>query len=394
MKTFAAHDLPTFIPKVQDANITKWGLHFPMVIMDARHTVWRKNLPDQVRSTTDQLVIDPATDALLCKGSSTGVNIQKFGYPKNLDAAKLFGNPQLRKEVIEIAIDYQVTKKSSVIVAPYFYAEDPDTIHFSLNLTILGETIKYMKGKKIDRPLFAYIELGNTTLNKPATINFVVDRYNDYKDEVAGFFLTVNDFDTRKRNEDDLQAISWLVLKLSKLRPVFVNNINGFGDILCALGASGCSSGLTTGETFSIMNMQKSAEDKKFRKQDQKTYVPELLDYLNDEAVKKIGYQCRCQACKGSYPQNAESKKRHFVISRFNALNELAGVVSRDRVAFMEAKLKGSMDFSNMLNDKGVKHSSAFHQRWLNVLKTASGWDLSQNDNELEQLLADINGGK
>ena len=380
---------PAFVPRVQDLNVTKCGIEFPMIIMDSRHAAWRAPVARKIREITERLVIDPATDMLLFKGASEGVNIKRLGYPEKMDVNLLFGEPKTRSKVIETCVADQQSKNADVIIPPYFYADDPNALAFNLNLTMLSETIKYMANQKMTQPIYAYIEIGNTFLTRPTMINMVVDRYLDNKKELSGFLVTINDLDCRKADEDLLFGLTTLIRQLAQEHEVFINYIDCFGEVLVALGASGYSSGLTTGEVFSAKNFQESAKDRRFKKQE-KTFVPELLGYLNDEAVKKVNYKCNCSACNGAYPKSTEAKKKHYVLTKYAALEQMQSLSLPQRIDFMKEKLSSSQEFTRRVKRMGVNPKNAWIGKWSTVLMDAANANPNRDDSDLDKFINEL----
>jgi hypothetical protein len=383
-------NLPVFVPKAQDSHITELGLKLPTVMMDTRHVVWRPSVATKIRKVAKILIIDPATDMLMFKDASEGVNFKKLGYPEKVEPTKIYSDESFRREqIVKTAIEDQKMKGADVIIAPYFYAEDTEDVKFNLNLTMLGETVQYMEQKKLNLPLLAYIEIGKPILNRRTVINSIVDRYRDFGDKLSGLFITINDGDCKKLNEEELLSFANLVQQLSETLPIFVMNIGPFGEILCALGASGFGSGLTTGENFSVKHLQDSPEG--WSPPVEKTYIPELFDYLNDEAVKKIGYKCQCKICSGSFPQDPASKKKHFILAKMDFMDSLRVIPIEKRAGYIEVKLSEAIKASKQISTKhGVDLKNTYLQRWLNTVKSAGIWNPKEDEKELEAILTDL----
>lgn len=388
-KVSSKQQFPAYVPRAQDSNVTKCGLKFPMIIMDSRHVTWRAPAAAEIRKTTDRLVIDPATDMLLFRGASEGVNIKSLGYPKKMDIPTLFGDPKTRAQVIDTCVGDQLGKKSDVIIAPYFYADDPNALAFNLNLTMLSETIRHLEAKKLSKPIYAYIEIGHTFLTRPTMVNMVVDRYLDNDKKLSGFLITINDLDCRKADEDMLLGLAALTRQLSSQHEVFLNYIDSFGEVLVALGATGYSSGLTTGEVFSAKNFEEASKNRKFKKQE-RTFVPELLGYLNDEAIKKIGYKCSCAACGGSYPKSTEAKKKHYVLTKSAVLQQMRSLSAIQRIEFMKERLQSAQRFTQVVRKMGVNPKNTWISRWSSVLDISANETVGRDDSELDNFIAEL----
>ncbi len=380
---------PIFIPKVQDSHIASLGIMLPAVLMDSRHIEWRASVVKKVRDVTKILFIDPATDVLLFKNASEGRGFKKLGHPQNIEPEKIYSDANFRNKIIETAIQYQISKGADVVIAPYLYAEDTENIKFSVNLTLLSETIRYLEQQNIKLPVFAQIEIGNTVLNRRTAINFIVDRYSDFNSNIQGFFITINDLDCKKTNEDSLINLANLVSQLSRKKYVFVTNIGGFGEVLSALFASGFSSGLASGENFSVKNLQEPPGG--WSDKIAKTYISEILDYVNDEVVKKIGYKCFCNICAGSYPLDAPAKKKHYACKKLSAAEALSKLSATDRIKFIENKLREGLKFAQNITDKyGYDLKPSYLKKWLYVVEAVQHWTTEERSEELEELLKEL----
>ena len=312
------------------------------------------------KSGADVFIVNPVTHRMLFKDAKEKSSFKKLPYPKNINAEKLYSDPEFRMEkIIKASVEYQIKRGASLVIAPYLFAEDTDDTKFVLNLTMLSETIKYLKDNKINLPLFAMIHIGSRAFTKTIIINSIIDRYREgFEDNIQGFIITVDELDDRKASEESLSGLAYMAFQLSKGHDVLVNSIGGFGEILSVLGCCGFISGLGTGETTSVKILQDTPRKIKGRSHEW-TYIPEIFDYAHDSEVKKIGYKCSCSACNGAVPVDIPSKMRHFLFRKIEIMSALRNMNSRDRINFMKERIDKALDYFAEREKKSAEISNS-----------------------------------
>ena len=383
---------PIFIPRVMDSSLSELGVRFPALLMDSNHIEWRKGIVDEVASLTDLFIVDPVTVHLLYPAARRKKNFAKLPYPDDINPENLYSNATDRLEkVIKPAVEDQTSKNSSVLIAPSFYAEDTDDVKFTLNLSLLSETIRHLTQQNIDKPLFANICIGKNALNRNAVINYIVNLYRDeFNERLAGYFVSVNNFDAEKVDIGHLLGFASLVYKLSNENDVFVKHMGGFGEVLCAIGASGFSSSLDGGEVFSVENFEQRTSG--FGRHGW-TYVGEIFDHVNDTELRRIGYTCSCPHCAGSIPSSKRDKKLHFLHQRLEAMGALRGLSREQQIDLMTSKLEAAISrVVSYRREFTVSLSPNYLQNWLATLQDARGWEYEtdQDPQELNQLLEEL----
>lgn len=384
---------PIFIPRVMDTTIAGLGIIFPALLMDSHHIEWHHGVVKEISKLTDLFIVDPVTIHLLYPDARKKKSFEKLPYPKDIQPEALYSNATDRLEkVIKPAVNDQITKGGALIIAPSFFAEDTDDVKFPLNLTLLSETIRYIEQQKIDKPIFANICIGKGALHRNTVVNYIVNLYrDDFKEKIAGYCLSVSDFDAEKADLDQLIGISSLVFKLSNESNVFVKYMGGFGEALCAIGASGFSSSLDGGEIFSVKNFEQRT--KGFGRKGGWTYVNEIFDHVNDTELRKIGYTCNCPHCGGSLPASKKDKKLHFLYQKMEATKALQSLTREQKIDLMITKLeKAIITVVSYRRQYAVGLSQNYLQNWLAVLKDAKNWEheTDQDPKELNQLLEQL----
>ncbi len=357
-----------FIPKPLDSGITELGLKFPAVMLDAHIAEWRPKVAKRIPSISELLIVNPVTYYLLYK--NTPKSFKKLPYPHGATFEKLHSEPEFRFEkLIQSSVEYQLAKKADIIVAPYFFTEDDNSAKFNLNLTMLSETIQFLQNKNIKKPLFGMIYIGNAVLTKGLSVSNIVARYTDgeYSNAVKGYFVAIDNFDSRMEDVDSLIGLTKLIHLLAKEdKIIFAKSIGAFGEVLGAIGSSGF---VDDKETMSVEYLK---EKTNYGRPKNRLYIPEIFDNANDTEVQNIKYKCNCLACNGSVAKDVVSKKRHSLYRRTDAMNELSTQPSEKKVSFMKNRIDQAIDFI----DYCVKnHRSLFKKthllKWKQVLESA-----------------------
>lgn len=382
---------PIFIPKPLDSDIAEIGLKYPAILMDANIIEWRPEVAKKMRGVCELFIANPVTHRSLYKVARDSKNFKKLPYAQKMEAEKLYSDSGFRTQFVADCIDDQIKKGAGIIIAPYLFAEDTDDTKFGLNITMLAESIRYLRDKKIGKPLFAMVCIGNSIFTRPTVINYIVDLYsNGYENDLNGYFVMVNEMDCRKEDGASLLGLANLVFQLSKDKNVFVKRVGAFGEVLSAIGADGFSNGLGKGETFSVKNLQQSPKTRRGRPADW-IYIPEILDYANDEEARKIGYKCSCPACNGSIAGDPASKRRHLLHRRMEIMVALSKLSRPKRIEFMKERLDNAVKLVGAYIKKyGSPFKTTHLSNWRTVLEAAESWSHETRDDGLNELLADL----
>lgn len=382
---------PIFVPKPWDSDVANLGLRLPAVMVDATIARWRPDAATRLAASTDLFIVNPVTHFLLYKDSRELKNFKKLPYPHGVSFEKLHSEPELRVDkLIKPVVEFQIAKNAGVVVAPFFYAEDDNGAKFNFNLTMLAETIRFLRDQKITKPLFATIYIGNTILTSPVAIGHVVDRYTDegLDETVKGFFVAIDNFDAKRASIEALSGLTKLVFLLSLTnKPVFIKSIGSFGEVLSAIGAAGF---IGDRETISVEYLQE--RPKFFGRPKNWFYIPEMLEHANEAEARKIGYKCSCPACSGGIAMDPTSRKRHLLYSRLAAMDELSKRSPDRRIDYMKNRLGEAIDF---VDSCVKKYRSPFEKthllKWTQVLESAKTLKRAGQDAEFEKaLLADL----
>lgn len=388
MKMFEFPENPIYIPKVIDGKISDWQINLPVLYINSYILAWRPSAI-RLRQNTEIFIVDPATDGILFPEINSKKNFRKLNYP-DVEPEDLYSNISLRRKLIEQSIKNQKVAKADIIIAPYLFAEDTDSTKFVVNLTLLSETIQYFKETDKRLPLFASICIGSSVFARSVIFNHIIDRYSDYFDHVNGFILSVKDFSGRNTtNIDIMLGLAFFIYRLSEYKPVIMKRVDAFGEVLCAIGAAGYSSGLAISETY-----VKKKKDKNKIRDLKRIYVPEIFDYLNDVEAKKIGYKCHYKTFSNvQHPQTREIKGKHYLFSKIDRMNKMQSLSRGQKIDFLLSEIeKGKILANKWKKDYAIPEKFTHAARWKLVLEKAKNWkSQKQDDEELKRLLAELN---
>lgn len=390
---------PIFIPKLtgQEGAFVDLDLKYSACLMDA-HIVSRFSTPaEKISKACDVFIVDPITNYFVEIGYLQKPTICNLPYsPKEpFRVEDLYRGEVMRVEEMVIpSIEYQINNNADVIILPYLFADDSEHTRFGVNLNLISDGIKYARDKKIKKPLFAMLNMGGVVLSQPRILNYIIERYDDdYGNNIHGYFITMGrDFVHKGASDESLHGLAHLAFQLTKnKKQVFVLRIGAFGEILSAIGADGFSSGIDRGESFDEEGLREKSSN--FGRDISKwTYVPELFNHVNDEAIKRTNYKCNCKSCGGSLPKDVFSKKAHFLYRRMETMNELRKLGRTKRIGLMKARLEEAIKLASHYNEKYTLSLQVNHLiNWRNVLESAQHWthDDSQSKKsvDLDQLI-------
>ncbi len=276
---------PTFIPKLLDKAVVNSSLDYSHIMVDAHYLFYREDVFQETKKKYPNVIIDPVTHCLQFQGWYEKPSFQQLPYSSVTDIQKVLSDPTYRLNSLVVpCIDFQANSGSAFVISPYLCTDDINSALFTNNLTMLGETLYILRGRKNPPKVFATICIGANILRDRKLTNYIIDSYKDDSiyNEIAGYFILVTDFDDRQADEEQLLGLADIVYQLSQDKDVIVNHMGSFGDILNAIGASGFISSPGGGETFSLKQMQQGKTKVRGRKHDQWRYVPELFDYINE----------------------------------------------------------------------------------------------------------------
>lgn len=392
-----------YIPKLSqgEASFVE-GKTIPGIIMDAYLFATYKKPAETIRKATPFFILDPCTNYFIGGYCKEKPSFEKLPTTpdKPYKVEKLLSDEGIRKyKFVKESIDYQVKEGLGQIILPYLYSDSIDDTKFNLNLTMISDGLKLIERDNIKLPVYAMINLGIEVLHDIGKLNQLIARYsNDYKEMLEGYFISIDNFDGRKASVEELEGFAYLVFNLSIDKKVYLLKIGDYGKALCCLGANGYSSSLGGGEIFYSSGLWKKITAYG-RNHNEKTYVPELFDYLYDEQLKKVGYKCGCSVCKNSgIPPSWNETKEHFLERNISFMSELSAISNENKIDFMILKIEQAVELATKYNTEnalGVK--TDFLIRWKNVLEKAKHWTVENaaaEEVDLDALIEEAKSNK
>lgn len=379
---------PIFIPKISDTKLFDEYENIPAILMEAHHTKWRPNVLSSIRNKVDFFILDPATYGIMFPHAREMNSFKELPYYFDLDLQRFYGDDDYRNNNFLIpCIEYQIEKGSDIIIAPYLFSGYTEGPIFSTNITMISESIKYLTDKSINKPFFAMITLDCNVLVEPILINYLIERYvTDFEKYINGYFILIDSLDCKKADQRQIIGLAKMVKQLSENKYVFLKQIGGFGEILCAIGASGFISGLYMGETFSLKYLKRKREG--FGTPN-RIFIPELFTYVNEEVAREINYKCTCSFCNGSLQTAIPSKKIHYFTCKTNTTNGLQGLNNNEKLNYMLDKINEALTFSRRI----TVFNNSYLNNWKNILESSQNWSFTKQDEiDLEELLNDLKG--
>lgn len=379
MNKFSIAKNPIFIPKITQGETLFVNSSFsPVFLMDGHIVAFFHKPAINVSKKCKILIIDPVTNYLIFKHYKRKKSFKKLPYsPKDpFKVEDLLIDENLRMNgLVKPVIDYQTNNNAGIIILPYLFTESATNVKFGLNLTLISDSLKYLSNKKIKKPVFAMINIGSSVLEDPKTLNFIIERYDDdFGENIKGYFIMLDKFDDREANKDSLTGLAYLAFQLSRKKDVFVLRIGSFGEILSAIGASGFSSGLFGGETFSEESLRKELGGYG-RSPTKWTYIPEFFNYLNVDEIKRINYKCSCPACRGLIAKGFNSKKEHYLYNRASNMKKLSNLTRDKRISLMKFRLENGIQLATSCNNKYTVSIKTKHlKKWYDVLDSAKNF--------------------
>lgn len=382
-----------FIPRVDDKTLLENDLKYDAVCVDAQTIFWRKNVAPSFKQISKTLIINPATHRVQFPNTQTK-NFLKLPYCiKQSEVDTLYKDADFRlQKFVDPCISFQLKHGGDIIVAPYFLSPDSHSQSFNLNHSLISDTIRNRKFKGWTQPIYAVINISTHQLDDINNVNYILGRYLDeYEGEVEGYLIIIDGFKDKEANKQTLYGLAHLVFHLSNEKVVLVNYVSGFGEVLCVAGAEGVLSGLWYGDSLALKNIDVNAEERRGPSYN-RTYVPEVFGYMNDDDIKKVGYACSCSVCNGKYPVSLSDKKLHFYFRKTASINEIKKATGDDKYNLVLSTLERARKLTtDYYTNYAVGVNKQHIDKWISVLKDMKYWKPAKGEGkELSEILSEI----
>jgi len=393
MTFLETNDSPIFLPRFMDGKIEDYQIPITHALIDLSHIKWRPSILENISKMTTNLMVDPVTHKAFFADSKEKENFKEIGYPQ-VEPEILYSEKTIRKEFIQISIQEQIKAGASVLIAPYLFSPDTDDTKFSINLTLLSETILYLEENKITLPLYAKLCLGLSVLSRLPVINHIYSRYcDDYSDKIEGVIIGIDEFDARKMEIQHLLGYANLVHLMGSRLKVICAPIGNFGEILIALSANAFGSSINIGEGFSTKGLESGTGGN--GNTHNRVYIPEIMGSLNYEQARNIEYKSESAESKIDFSvgdPDSENKNKHYILSKIAEAKALQGKTREEKIQYMLNRVENA---KKLLDSYIIKYAwkldSQYLAQWSLVLKKALSWsDPSVDEEELEGLLKEL----
>lgn len=382
---------PIFIPLVRDSKISTSDINVDWLCLEAPCIANSPNTLKSVRESTKKLFIDPVTYAIPRLPENIDEkkkHICKVPYYKRKSLTKNIytdANYRLNEFVIP-CIDFQISNKSDILIAPYLYSEEINSESFNLSLNMLVDTIKSSRSKDLNVPIWGMINISMNVLADISKVNYIISRYiSDYKASISGVIISIADFDSKIADESVLKGFAHLVFQISLHLPTLIYKIDAFGEVLSAVGASAYVSGIYEGEGVSSKKYLEETGGRRSKK----FYYPAIMDRLDKDDLKRIGYMKEI----GSEPISSEVRLSHYIKSKSEPLTKMQLTQDTNiRIEYMLKRISNAIEEGDRLKiNYAVKLNNAHLYRWIRVLNMAKTWmDIKNEEVTIENLLTEI----
>ena len=213
---------PIFIPKLcqNEAGFVA-NKKLPSILMGA-HIV--QNFPKpvlKIKNSAEIFIIDPSTNYFTEQQYTKESCLSKLSTSpeKPYKIEDLLTNEKLRKyEMVEKNIDFQIENNANLVIVPYIYMDSTDDSRFGINLSMVSDSIKLKKDKKINLPLYAMINIGSSILNDTSKLDYLIKRYDeDFGNEIEGYFIMIDKLNCKNSDKDLLLGLAYLIFNLSTI---------------------------------------------------------------------------------------------------------------------------------------------------------------------------------
>ncbi len=255
------------------------------------------------------------------------------------------GDLNLRRLVAEV-VDFQMEKRATSIIAPYFYASTPQDPWFKASLDAISITVDYLNHQNIRLPVLPILCARLTSFGNSAGWAGGVDQFVRWVENHGGTSMALclspagdagdgygkvrRLFDTAVRAKGSgLKVVAW--------------HQGVYGPALVAAGLDGYECGMGSGEQTNVAAQQsrRKAHD---GDQKQQTGGPRriFIETLGRSVSRRAGLtlfgetsmrakvMCEDEACCPTVVDTLDRPRHHAVRARSRLLGELSSMPSRD----------------------------------------------------------------
>jgi hypothetical protein len=313
------------------------------LVLNAQDAARRDELLEAARRSGTPVIVDPLT--MLLQGEidpqDPWVCDVPFGRADAV-ADDVLTNPFALDELIANVVEFQVDRGATAIVAPYFYASDPESPAFAASLAAIGRTARRMRTDGVALPLIIVLCAQLRSFARRPGWQGALDRFAAAAVDIGPQAIGLHFSPVGDGGESYAKLLD-LIVAAQHLRsagaPVIAWRQGAYGPALVAAGLDGYECGMGIGEHANVRNF---ITTRKPREKDSTPFaaqgiyihalrrsVPPTVArvLLNDRRLRGrlICDSVRC--CPRGADSMLDSKgRRHAVRARARDLQELAEI--------------------------------------------------------------------
>jgi hypothetical protein len=319
------------------------GRAISRLVLSAQDVARKPDLADLAAKSGTPLLIDPMT--ILFQGDvaidDPWVERVAYGRAEAFTAEQL-ANPFVLDKIVADSLVFQVEHGASAVIAPYFYADRPESPAFAASLGAIGRTAKRMRADGVALPLVAVLcaQLQGFA-HRPgwqAALNRFASAAIDVGPQALGFYLSpVGTGDESYAKVLDLLVAGRHLASLGV--PVIAWRQGTYGPALVAAGLRGYECGMGIGERADVrgyvsQHKPRSGDGGGFAAQGiylaalGRSVPPKIARVLLADRRLRGRLVCDSPHCcpRGAESMLASRGRPHAVRARARDLAELAGI--------------------------------------------------------------------
>ena len=320
-----------------------FGRPIDRVVFNAQDVVRSTDLLDTVKRAGTPILIDPLTMLLQTKTDSNDpwTRHVPYGQAEALPIDFL-SNPFIMDELVAQAVEFQAEHGATAIIAPYFYADRPESPAFAASLEAIGRTARRMRTDGVTLPLVVMLCAKLQGFAHRPGWQAALDRFTAAAVDLGPQAIALHFSPVGDGGESYAKLLD-LMVAAQHLRsagtPVIAWRQGAYGAALVAAGLDGYECGMGIGEHA---NVPAFASSRKPRNRDghafsaQGIYLPALrrsvptkvARVLLDDRRLRGRLVCDSIRCcpRGAESMLASKGRPHAVRARARDLQELAEI--------------------------------------------------------------------
>lgn len=314
------------------------------LVLNAQDVARSSELVEAAKRAGTPVIIDPLT--MLLQGQldpqDPWVRHVPFGRAETVPADLLI-NPFILDELVANAVEFQVEHGATAIVAPYFYADRPDSPAFAASLAAIGRTARRMRSETVTLPIVVVLCAQLQSFAHRSGWQAALDRFASAAIDVGPQAIALHLSPLGDGAESYAKLLD-LIVAARHLRsagtPVIAWRQGVYGPALVAAGLDGYECGMGIGEQTNVRGFitarKPRTDDNGTAFAAQGIYLPALgrsvapkvARVLLDDRRLRGRLICDSTRCcpHGADSMLASKGRRHAVRARARAIEELAEI--------------------------------------------------------------------